>query len=231
MPPKHSQQHAHVEETPLEMTPELEAHLAAQADLRTLLFKTEEMARVNVEALEVVGAQFILASHEKMINPPAYAAKTTTAAAKSNMCIVHIKQLTGNRAIHQFNASFNVDRTKTTVLDIKKLVAEEAERRDFVAYKAFAVGKQTLRYLGKDLPEKGPLTPPQPVPAPAALTVPATGRKNSSVAASAAAAAAAAAAPSATDALSNDVENSRAFTLSELEVPRNATLHLLITSV
>ena len=140
-----------VEEVELDPV-EAERIMMRNLEEKHTLCRHEGTQRTTVDSLEIVGFRFLIAAQEKVLRPAEYDAKYKSGQSKSNSGTVHVKQLTGNRGIHQVHIPLLVDKT-TTVLDMKAMVKEAVGKKDFIAQEVFTVEKQRLFYMGKELTE------------------------------------------------------------------------------
>lgn len=116
------------------------------AEQRTAFENEELTVRRRIEAMEDVDLRFVLADRDRRLDPETYKARTT----QKGPLQLHVKLLTGNRAIAQQNFDVTLPEADVSVLLLKVLIRDEAMRRGQPADR-FAPSNQRLFAFGKDI--------------------------------------------------------------------------------
>lgn len=124
-----------------------EAQDRAHTEQRNLLDHDEMLARRRVEALEKVDFKCVHWELEKKLNPEKYREQTT----HKGPFVIHVKLLTGNRAIPQNAMRVTLpDGEDTTLLLLKTHIRDQALRAGHSAERYLPSG-QRLFVLGKEI--------------------------------------------------------------------------------
>eukprot|EP00744_Colponema_vietnamica_P019381 GILI01027415.1.p1 GENE.GILI01027415.1~~GILI01027415.1.p1 ORF type:complete len:215 (+),score=30.65 GILI01027415.1:38-646(+) len=123
-----------------------EAQEKKNAELRAAFENEELTVRRRIEAMEDVDLRFVLADRDRRMDPESYKARTT----QKGPLQLHVKLLTGNRAIPQQNFDISLPEPDVSLLLLKVLIRDEAMRKGQSADR-FAPSNQRLFAFGKDI--------------------------------------------------------------------------------